>query len=527
MAAPSLRRSAATAGRAGVVLVLAAVVGLGIGPARAAARTDVRILANPPSTLDPAATGDVDSAAVTTQLYESLTAFDAGLVLRPALAASWDVSADGRRVTFHLRPGLTFSDGTPLTAADVVGSWLRLVDPGSPSPLSALLLDVAGVSDRLAGRTTDPSSVGMHATDDSTVEVDLDRPGSDFPAIVASPSFGVVPSSVWRDGQAIPPTDQVVSGAFSISAASSTELTLQANARYWAGPPTISTVHLVTDDGGRSPVDAFESGDVDASPIVPSDASWIAYDATLGPELRRVPQLELTYLGFDTASGPFADVLVRRAVGEAVDWSRIVSLGAAEGEQPADSMVPPGIPGRPAGSFLPKHDPDEARTLLAQAGHPNGAGLPVVTLAADGAAYAEGIAADLERELGITVQIEDDADQSTLLATDPPDMWELGWVADYPGPNDFLGVLLGSDSSSNAGRWSSAPFDGAIDAALATRDAATSTAAFARALQVVQQDVPAVPLSYSDGFALSRTGLLGDSQNGLGFTRLAGLAWGP
>jgi ABC-type oligopeptide transport system substrate-binding subunit len=104
-------------------------------------------------------------------------------------------------------------------------------------------------------------------------------------------------------------------------------------------------------------------------------------------------------------------------------------------------------------------------------------------------------------------------------------MWTLGWVADYPGPNDFLGVLLGTGSSNNYGRWSSAPFDAAINDALTTRDPASALAAFERALTIVRDDAPVIPLSYSDGWALSRAGLLGADQNGLGIMRMAGLAW--
>jgi oligopeptide transport system substrate-binding protein len=289
----------------------------------------------------------------------------------------------------------------------------------------------------------------------------------------------------------------------------------------------MTTVHLIEDIGGRSPVAAFEAGDVDQVAIASNDASWVAYDPTLGPQLRRIADLSLTYLGFDTSKPPFNDVRVRRAVGEAVDWQRIVTLSASGGEAPADSMVPPGVPGGGDRSWLPMHDPAAARQLLSDAGFPGGAGFPAVTLGAGGAEFAEGMAADLKRELGITVQIEDDADHFARLANDPPGMWELGWIADYPGPNDFLGVLLGTGSSSNPGKWSSSAFDQAISDALATRDPSSAQTAFERALAVVQSDVPAVPLAYTDSWALSRTGLLGAGENGLGFKRFASLAWAP
>jgi len=118
-------------------------------------------------------------------------------------------------------------------------------------------------------------------------------------------------------------------------------------------------------------------------------------------------------------------------------------------------------------------------------------------------------------------------DQLTRLTTNPPTMWLTGWVADYVGPNDFLGVLLASDSSDNYGHWASPAFDQAIAEALGSRDAATAQAAYERAQAEVQRDVPVVPLYVGTSWALSRDGLLGAGDNGLGILRMAGMAWAP
>ena len=112
-------------------LVAACAASSAAGPDR-----PVRILAGDAATLDPAAQSDAGSAAITAQLFESLTAFDAQLQLRPALAESWRFDDGGRRVTFRLRPDLTFSDGSPLRPSDVARSWLRIIDPAHPSPLA-------------------------------------------------------------------------------------------------------------------------------------------------------------------------------------------------------------------------------------------------------------------------------------------------------------------------------------------------------------------------------------------------------
>lgn len=494
----------------------------------AAADGEVRVLAGAPATLDPAAQGDIASAAVTAQLFETLTAVDPSLAVRPALAQSWSVTDGGRRIDFALRSGLTFSDGSQLTSTDVVESWRRLLDPAAPSPLGSLLDDVAGAQAYRLGKSQDPASVGITATDPGHIEVRLDRPASDFASIVAGASFGVVPPAVRHgDAAALEPGTFVGSGGYVLEAQTETELTLTANERYWAGAPPVPVVHVVTSIGGRSPVDAFSAGDLDYAPISDTDASWIAYDSTLGPQLRSVPAFGTTYYGFDTSRPPFDDARLRRAVAMAVDWKRIVTLGTSGTEVPATAMVPEGIPGRPDGTFGPTFDPAAGRALLADAGHAGGQGLGPITLLTSGLTYDAAVAAQLKANLGLDVRVEamDFDGYQARLATDPPAIWAMSWIADYPGSNDFLGVLLGSDATNNYGRWRSPEFDAAIDAAGRATSAAAATASYRTAETIVARDVPVIPLSTGTSWALSRTGLLGAGQNGLGIVRFAGLAW--
>lgn len=499
-----------------------------VAPAAVASGPDeVRILSGAPSTLDPAAQGDSGSAAISAQLFESLTAFDPDLNLRPALAESWQILDEGRRVVFVLRPDLAYSDGTPLLAADVVRSWLRVIDPQAPSPLASLLGSVEGAEAYLEGSNTDPASVGLRALDDRRLEVSLTRAAGDFPAIAASPTLAVVPRGIDDDPAALDPASFVASGGYRLVDFSDTELVLEANERYWAGPPAIRTARLITDIGGRSPVEVFEAGEVDYAPISDFDASWIAWDETLGPQLRAVQSFTLTYYGFDTTRKPFDDPRVRRAFSKAVDWQRIVELGTTGSSVPASGMVPIGIPGRIDRDFSPAHDPEGARADLAAAGFPGGAGFPTVTLVTPGPGYDEAIVDELRSVLGIDVRYESmPFDQYfARLENDPPAFWSLSWIADYPGPNDFLGILLGTGQSNNYGRWSSPAFDSAIDRALSASTLAAAEGGFADAEEVIREDAPVIPVSYESGWALSRDGLLGAGQNGLGFVRLAGLAW--
>ena len=517
-----------------LAVLLAALVGLSIGPSRFvdsqpptvhAAADLVRILLGPADTLDPAAQGDIGSAAVSAQLFESLTAIDAQLETRPALAASWDFQDNGATVVFHMRPGLTFSNGTPLTAADVVRSWFRIIDPAHPSPLVTLMGDVTGATAYARGESTDKASVGLTADGDDVV-VHLNRAATDFPTIIAGPTFSVVPPAIDTGPTGLAPGASFVgSGGYVLAAHTDQKTTLTANNHYWAGRPRIGTIELLHDVAGKSPVTAFEDGEVDLTSVSPFDATWLSYDAALGPQLRRTDDLSLEYYGFDTTRPPFDDVRVRQAFARAVDWRRLIGLSSTGTAIPATGMVPPGIPGRSDQDFLPALDPDGARAQLAAAGYPGGKGFPTTTLLGGGA-EDRAFAAEIKRELGVTVSVEvQGAGFFDRLTSDPPQMFSMGWIADYPGPNDFLGILLGSRASNNYGRWSSVPFDKALADALAARDPTAARAAFDTAEGVVRDEAPAIPLTYSVTWSLARTGLLGAYDNGMGIIRMAGLAW--
>ena len=510
-----------------VLIVVSAVDGLTTDaqPVHGQEDATVRVLGGPPLTWDPARAGDTSSAAVLAQVFEGLTVLDADNSVQPALAESWTVSDDGRRVDFKLRPGLKYSDGTAVGAQHVVDSWFRLLDPQRPSPLVSLLADVAGATDYLAGRA-DRAAVGLHADADHVI-VDLAQPATYFPAVTTSPSLALVPPSMFNafTGADLPPS-LVVSGAYTPSSASDTVIRLLGNANYWAGAPALDVVEVVLDTENRMPIDMFEDGDLDYLPISSFHAAWIRYDTSLGPQLRATPDLTLHFYGFDTATPPFSDPLVRQAFGKAVNWDRIVRLA---GGDPALSMAPPGLLGAATEDFRPTYDPQAARELLSQAGFAAGAGFPEIALISNGYGYELAVANELERELGVhvTVELLDFSDILDREASgEHSKIWTQVWSADYPHANDFLGLLLQTGSASNQGRWSSTEYDALIATAAAAPTAAEQESHYAAAQQILRDQVPVVPVEALRGWALSRNGLLGALPSGAGFLRYADMAWG-
>ncbi|MGD0121376.1 MAG: peptide ABC transporter substrate-binding protein [Candidatus Limnocylindrales bacterium] len=492
-----------------------------------AARDTVRIfVGGSPSSLDPAVQSDAGSAQVVSQLFESLTAVDSAQHVQPALATSWETQNGGKRVLFHLRYGLAFSDGSPLTASDVVASWMRVLAPAHPSQLASLLDAVSGARAYREG-SGPASAVGIHTSGDATVEVDLSSAAVDFPAIVSSPTLAVVPANLDSKPSLLAPGTFVGSGAYVVSAISNTEITLAANSRYWAGKPAISTVHLITDLGGKSQIDEFEAGRLDYTPINQRDGTWIAYDKTLGPALRLEPSPSVEFYGFNTSKAPFSDVHVRRAFEYGIDWRRIVTLQSNPLMVEATGMVPDGVPGHSAADFGPVFDLAKAKSELAAAGFANGMGFPKITLVTVGAGLDGPIVHQLHDNLGIDIDYRalDWATYNDSLAKDPPAFWWMDWVADYPGANDFLGLLLGSGQPNNFGRWSNSEFDAAVDQALSAPDAASMQKAVDQAQSIVQDQAPVIPVDYGAGYSLAAKGLLGALPNSEGLIRYAGLAW--
>ena len=176
--------------------------------------------------------------------------------------------------------------------------------------------------------------------------------------------------------------------------------------------------------------------------------------------------------------------------------------------------------------MLPTYDPDEARRLLAEAGYPGGVGFPETAIVTQGYAWDHPVAHQIEEVLGIRLRQEAMPFEEyfqRLEAGDGPAIWAMSWVADYPAPQDFLGLLLESGSTNNYGRWSDASYDAALDAAASTDDPEEQARRYAEAEAILREAVPVIPMAYHEGWALGRDDLAGTQVSGLGILRFASL----
>lgn len=460
----------------------------------------LRLPGSPPTTLDPHRARDVVSAEYLYEIYSGLVTLADDLTVIPDLAEGWDTSPDGTVFTFTLRAG-RFHDGTAVTSEDVRWSLERACDPATAPDLAGTYLgDVVGCSDKLAGRAA--SVDGVRAPDPTHVVLRIDAPKAYFLAKLTYPtSFVLDRRQLEKDAEwASHPNG---TGPFRLAAYDpDTRLRLERHAGFHGTRPWLDAVDY--DLRPLDPVTRFENGELDAAPVGSSDLARV--QDPLNALSRLVVQgpgdLGVSYIGFNTTLPPFDDVHVRRAFSLAVDKERLASVVLRGAVRPVDTILPPGMPG-----FDPRRSPLRreqgkgdalARAELAASRY--AAGLPPITITASGGGGNSpstlAVVESWRSVLGAKVTVEQtpwDTFQSEV-DRGAYQAWVLGWVADYPDPQNFLDVLFHSGSALNATRYSSADVDGWLEAARTEANGGRRLELYGRAEARILADAPWLPL---------------------------------
>lgn len=449
---------------------------------------------NEPADLDPARATLPDEFLIIRAFGEGLLSPDpAGGAPHPAAAESFAVSADGLTYTFHLRD-TRWSNGEPVTAADFVESYRRLLTPATAAPKAPLFFAVRHARAFATGALADFSQVGFRAADARTLVVTLEQPQRSFPHYVASgPWIPVNPRIVEKFGRAwTQPGHFVGNGPFTLTEwRAHQRIVAEKNTGHRdAGRVRLKEIQFIRFDDGDSEERAFRAGQIDVTMDVPR-TKLAGYARDPAGELHTHPLAETRYLSFNTRRPALADARVRQALGLAIDRDRLVSRVVLGAQKPATQFLPPELraDASPSPSAF-RFDPTEAQRLLAAAGFPGGKGFPkleVTGWSPSQVAVLEAVQGMWKRELGITVAVAVRDAKVHFAALQGAD-YDIGYmtaIPDVADPADLLNRLT-TGAPENFPRWTDAGFDQAVAAG-----------DFATAEQRLLEAAVAVPLYFN------------------------------
>ena len=467
-----------------------------------------------PPTLDPSLSQDATSARYIVEIFSGLVTLDKDLNVVPDIAESWDVSEDGTVYTFHLRKNVRFHDGKPVTAKNFKYAIERACDPRTGSVTADTYLgDIVGAKAKLRGQANEVK--GVEVLDDYTLRITIDAPKPYFLAkLTHSTAFALDPENVERGGRTW--TDHPNgTGPFRLAEYRLGErIVLERNPYYYREPkPKLERVVFIL--AGGSAMTMYENGELDAVLVGLTDIERATDPANpLHKELTIAPTLSTFYLGFNVTQPPFDDVKVRQAFNYALDKQKIIDVVYKKTVPVARGIVPPNMPGYDNSDLKPlEFDLDKAKQLIAESKYGSVDNFPEITLYTTGAGGAtsrviEAIVGMYEKNLGIKIGIEQ-TDWATFLVEisrpeNPYQMYSLGWIADYPDPQNFLDVLFHSESMDNHMGYSNPEVDRLLEEARTEQDHDKRMALYHKAEQMILNDVPWVPLHYDVEYWLTK-----------------------
>lgn len=476
------------------------------GTALAEKQELVRNNGSEPSSLDPhKVESDVENNIIS-DLFEGLVSVSPTGEIEPRLAEKWE-NKDNTVWTFHLRPGVTWSDGTAITAQDIVWSWQRLVSPLTASPYASYPgnMHIVNGAEIAQGKKA-PETLGVKALDDATFEVTLTQPNAAFLAMLAHPSL--VPLDkvlISRYGDKwTKPEHMVTSGPYKLSQWVVNErIVAERNPRYWDNAHTvINKVTYLPISSETADVNRYKAGEIDIVYTVPIN-QFAQLKKTMGDQLDVSPQLATYYYEFNITRPPFNDPRVRRALNMALDKDIIAEKVLGQGQRPAWLISQPDIGG------VKLHNPEyaswprdkriaEAKKLLSEAGYNETHPLVFNLLYNTSESHQRiAIAASSmwKKNLGVEAKLQNQEWKTMLDAmhTHNFDAVRYAWIADYDDAATFLNNFRTGDSE-NTSQYSNPAYDEALRNAAKASDTTARGKFYQQAEDLLGQDVPVIPV---------------------------------
>ncbi len=479
-----------------------------------------------PLTLDPAISSEMSSHLYVMQLYSGLVKFDAALKPAPDIAESWETSADGRTYTFVLRKDVKFHDGRSLTAADVKYSFERACNPATNSPTASTYLgDINGVADVISGKAKSIS--GIEIINDNTIKISIDAPKAYFLSKMAYPTAFIVDRknietgpNWWKKPNG--------TGAYKLSRWEEGNLIIiEPNTAFYGKKASVRVAfHLLS--GYQIQMSMYEMGKIDVL-----DVNRLYIDKATDPagpfynQLHIYPEFSLYCIGFNTSKPPFDDPYVRQAFCHATDKEKVIRLTQKDMVTPANGIIPEGMPGYNKDIKGLEYNLEKARELLAKSKYGSADKLPPITMTLSSLGGI-GVDNDLgaiiqgwKRDLGVnvTVRLLNQQVFQYNMKEEADELFTMGWIADYPDPQNFLDILFHSGAYYNNSNFSSKELDALLDQAAVEQDYNKRIAMYQQAEQLVIDQAPVMPLWFSRNYVLVNPRVKGYNIDPMGVPR--------
>ena len=458
-----------------------------------------------PKDLDPHTTTGVPEHHIQLNLFEPLVNADPKtLVPAPGVAESWKISKDGKKYTFKLRKNAKWSNGEPVTAKDFVYSWTRLLLPATAAEYAYQGYYFKNGKAFNEGKLADASQLGFKATDDYTLEVELESPTPFFLGLMIHHSlFPVNKAVVEKHGvKWTRPENMVSNGAFALEKWEMNKvITLKKNEHYWdKAAVKLEKVNFHAVEKQDTEEKMFRSKELHTTNEVPLEKIPF-WQADKSGVYQQAPYLGIYHYWINVTKAPMDNKLIRQALNLGFDRERIVKFVTRGGQNPATAFTPPGAGGFHPKARLPKDGSQiaKAKELLAKAGYPGGKGLPVIELLYNTSdahkKVAEAMQQMWKQNLGIEVRLVNQEWKVYLDSQTTKNYMvsRAGWIGDYSDANTFLDMFM-SDNGNNKAGFKNAKYDELITKAGKETNAKKRLAFFQEAEAILMEELPTVPI---------------------------------
>ncbi|HEV2583183.1 MAG TPA: peptide ABC transporter substrate-binding protein [Ktedonobacteraceae bacterium] len=473
--------------------------------------------------MDPALGPDANSAIAVGMVYSGLVKFDKNLNVVPD-QATWSISADRKTYTFTLKPGLKFSDGTPVTAETYVYTLTRALFPEVASPIATFFLgNILGAND-VANKKTRVLQ-GVKALNSTTLQITLIQPAEYFLDIMAdSIAFALNENVIDQYGETGWPLEVagngIGTGPFMVKEWDHNAKMILVPNPYWYGNKTkLKEVDMIFVNDASTAYKAYQAGQYAFTwNITAQDLSTAK--GLSGFTTQSLLQTDLLF--FNNTKPPFSHPEVRQAFAYATDKNTLASAIFKGAAVPATTIIPPGMPGYQSGYKGIPYDPAKAKSLL-QSVYPDLSKVPTITFSYPNSQItpleSQALQQMWQNALGIQVKLNpvELTAYNQETATQPP-VVQFGftqWTADYPDPYDWLYLNLLSTAPNNNGDWHNATFDQTLQQAEQTSGAARIQL-YNQAEQIAISNVGWLPLDHQALSAIIPSWVHGVSLNSTG-----------